>query len=255
MRGMPSLSMQPYISEYICGTNSRMYVGILSADYGEVDDPKKQPNCPKKVKDDDCYYSPIHQLDSTLMTRDHRWHCERSFTVTLDGGRVEIFFIDTTPIVEKYKEKVWANNKGGVLQQSWEDQVSELDGRLARSQAEWKLVVGHHPIKTNHQKELQFDDMVEKVEPILIKHKVSAYMCGHDHNLQHIHDPATGYHQIISGAGSKIGEGFYGDKNSPFQMDRNGFVAVTVKRNHLKVEYMGVDSDDPVFEIHVPKNQ
>lgn len=41
---------------------------------------------------------------------------------------------------------------GGVLEQSWQDQLSELESRLARSAAEWKLVFGHHPIRTNNLK-------------------------------------------------------------------------------------------------------
>lgn len=28
--------------------------------------------------------------------------------------------------------------------------MRELDAQLLRSEAEWKLVVGHHPIRTNH---------------------------------------------------------------------------------------------------------
>ena len=39
---------------------------------------------------------------------------------------------------------------GGIVEQSWEAQVLELDARLAASQARWKLVVGHHPVLSNH---------------------------------------------------------------------------------------------------------
>lgn len=220
-------------------------------DYGEVDDPGKGPkNCPKH--EEECYYSPIHQLDPRLIDRDSRWHCERSFKLSLVDGNVDILFIDTTPILTKYEEKSWAVNKGGVLQQSWEEQVKELDGKLHRSTAKIKILVGHHPIRTNHQDDFQFDDMVDTIEPLIVKHKVALYMCGHDHNLQHIHVSELGYHQVISGAGSKIGTGFHGSKDSPFQYDKNGFAAVTIKRNKIHVEYIGVDNDEPLFEISIP---
>jgi hypothetical protein len=50
---------------------------------------------------------------------------------------------------------------------------------------------------------------------------------GHDHNLQYLHNPAWGYHHITSGAGSKVGTGFYGSRDSPFQAAVNGEAAFT----------------------------
>lgn len=55
---------------------------------------------------------PAAQLDARLAERDGRWHCERFFTLTLAGGDVEIFFIDTSPGVASYQAAVWARNAG-----------------------------------------------------------------------------------------------------------------------------------------------
>lgn len=52
------------------------------------------------------------QLDVRLRDRDSRWHCERSWTMTLAEGAVEFFFIDTSSMVQKYREVVWAVNRG-----------------------------------------------------------------------------------------------------------------------------------------------
>ena len=49
-----------------------------------------------------------------------------------------------------------------------------------------------------------------------------AYFNGHDHNLQHLHKRTVGYHQICSGAGSRVGPEFRGHKHSPFQYGGNG---------------------------------
>jgi tartrate-resistant acid phosphatase type 5 len=234
--------------------NVPWHVALGNHDYGETDDPKARPDCSHAAwVDGECFYSPVHQLDVQLTARDPRWHCERSFTLTLAGGEVEIFFIDTTPIMSQYYDAKWANNRGGLKEQSWEDQVRELEASLARSKAAWKLVVGHHPVRTNHRPDLKFKDMVDAIEPVLIDHGVSAYFCGHDHNLQHIHHPKRRYHQITSGAGSAIGAYFYGDKDSPFQWGGNGFVAVELGRDLMRVEYIGVDSLEPLFSIDVPR--
>ena len=52
------------------------------------------------------------QLDATLVERDWRWNCQRSFEMTMGGGLAELFFIDTTPAVQKYYERPWANFTG-----------------------------------------------------------------------------------------------------------------------------------------------
>ena len=46
---------------------------------------------------------------------------------------------------------------GGILEQSWQANMKELEVRLARSKAKWKIVIGHHPIKS----QLQVGDCME----------------------------------------------------------------------------------------------
>ena len=52
------------------------------------------------------------QLDATLVERDWRWNCHRSFEMTLGEGLVELFFIDTNPAVQTYYDRPWANFTG-----------------------------------------------------------------------------------------------------------------------------------------------
>ena len=52
------------------------------------------------------------QLDVRLARRDPRWHCERTFRLTLAGGQVDIFFIDTTPLLAEYEDVPWRDNRG-----------------------------------------------------------------------------------------------------------------------------------------------
>lgn len=154
--------------------------------------------------------------------------------------------------MSQYLDAPWAANRGGVLQQSPEDQLRELEARLAASTASWKIVVGHHPIRSNHRPDGKFEDMVINVEPLLVRYGAQMYLAGHDHNLQYLHNPETQYHHITSGAGSSVGGSFYGDKHSPFQWGRNGFVAVTMGRKSTRVEFMGVDSEDPLYVVDIP---
>jgi tartrate-resistant acid phosphatase type 5 len=228
-------------------------------DYGEDRDgsePDAPPDaCSKKAsKAGTCFLSPLHQLDVGLAARDARWHCERSYQLTLAGGEVDLFFIDTTPWVSKYSEEIWAGNRGGLLEQSPEGQLRELEVRLARSSAPWKLVVGHHPIRSNHRAAGVFPEMRDLLEPLLERYSVAAYFNGHDHNLQHIAPTSVGYVQVTSGAGSKTaGDDWFGTQDSPFQWGYNGFVAVTMGKDSMRLEYLGVDSEQPLFAVDVPR--
>lgn len=61
---------------------------------------------------------------------------------------------------------------GGLAEQSPEGQLRELEGRLARSAAAWKVVVGHHPIRSNHRERHEVPELVRQLEPLLQRYGV-----------------------------------------------------------------------------------
>ena len=46
--------------------------------------------------------------------------------------------------------------------------------------------------------------LVDCLRPLLIKYKVTAYFCGHDHTMQHIHEEDSSVEYFVSGAGHSI---------------------------------------------------
>lgn len=62
-------------------------------------------------------------------------------------------------------------------------QLLWLQERLARSKADFLLVVGHYPVWSVSEHG-PTECLLQSVHPLLIKHNVTAYFCGHDHNLQ-----------------------------------------------------------------------
>lgn len=230
------------------------YLVLGNHDYGEVKDGyddhcavTDRQNCGNH-----CCWSPLHQLSVELTERDWRWNLQRQFSMTLGTKDAEIFFVDTSPFIERYRDKPWADAPGGLLSQSWAAQLAELETSLAKSDADWKIVVGHHPVISNG-KHGGTEELQQHLQPLLEEYGVQAYFCGHDHNLQHLDSRKVAY--IVSGAGSKIRAGWAGDQQpAKFLHDGSGFVAVTLSRGKMGLEFYGIPSEKPLYSVNIPRS-
>ena len=163
-----------------------------------------------------------------------RWRMpDRYFKVAgaLHGApQIDFFFIDTAPLVLAY---------GGLiarpgLRAAADAQLAWLDGELARSTADWKLVVGHHTIHSGGSQHGDTVELVAMVKPLLEHHGVQAYMNGHDHDLQHVRRGAVDY--IGTGAGSKV-RAVRPVEGTRFCLARSGFALFTLQPESLELEF------------------
>jgi len=117
-----------------------------------------------------------------------------------DGTRVKVVFIDTTPIIDKYRKDTAEYPDAG--RQDVAAQLQWLDNELNRDDnADWTIVAGHHPVYAQTPKQSsERDDMQKKIDPMLRKHKVDMYICGHIHNFQHIRKNGIDY--VVNTSGS-----------------------------------------------------
>lgn len=123
---------------------------------------------------------------------------------------------------------------GGILQQSWQENLLELETQLARSTAQWKLVIGHHPVRRNNRPNNNMD-LLPTLEPMLEKYGVQAYFCGHEHNLQYLHQQDSSVHYVVSGGGSLTDYApivHFDNGGSRFQYWGSGEVMPDSKANH-----------------------
>lgn len=60
---------------------------------------------------------------------------------------------------------------GGLLSQSWAAQLAELETSLAKSDADWKIVVGHHPVISNG-KHGGTEELQQHLQPLLEEYGV-----------------------------------------------------------------------------------
>ena len=98
---------------------------------------------------------------------------------TFVAGPVQFFAIDTNLVTRA--------------------QLDWLDRELGRSTARWKIVYGHHPIYSYGAARRRRRACATTLLPVL-RGRANVYLCGHDHDLQHI-APEDGVHFVVAGGG------------------------------------------------------
>ncbi|KAJ4848924.1 Purple acid phosphatase 3 [Turnera subulata] len=180
------------------------------------------------------------QLSPVLRGIDSRWFCLRSFIV--DTELAEFFFVDTTPFADKYfHETDHTYDWSGI--QPRETYLStllkDLDLGLKESTAKWKIVVGHHTIKSagHHGNTVELN---ARLLPILQENNVDLYINGHDHCLQHISSSDSPLQFLTSGGGSKAWKGdisWWNPEEMKFYYDGQGFMSLQITQTDVYVVF------------------
>ncbi|WOL09369.1 purple acid phosphatase 3 [Canna indica] len=182
----------------------------------------------------------LAQLSPVLRRVDSRWLCLRSFILNAEIS--DFFFVDTTPLVDHYF-KVPPKHK-----YDWTDVtprktyisnlLKDLDSALKESTATWKIVVGHHPIKSAgcHGDTL---DLHTTLLPILKANGVDLYVNGHDHCLEHISSIDSPIQYLTSGGGSKAWRGIFNPSSDKLQFfyDGQGFMSLQLTKTVVHIVF------------------
>ncbi len=169
---------------------------------------------------------------------------------------MELFFFDSNPHISEYRPAPWYRNAGGLAEQDPAGGIIELGARLARSRARWRFIVSHHPPRTATTRAGGYPEIAAALEPLAAAHGVHAVFSGHDHNLQALEvevevEAAAGasaaahrYLQVISGGGSQA-QGEFRAPGGPSRLRHHGsgFVAVEVRADAARVEFIGVEGE------------
>jgi tartrate-resistant acid phosphatase type 5 len=233
-------------SEYTVSVGDNFYENGVTA----VDDPQWQSSF------EQIYTAPALQSPWKIVLGNHdyrgnvqaqldysktspRWRLPARYyteTVTLpDGARAAFYYLDTSPFIKKYYgSNVHVDGQDSQAQLDW------LEAQLAASKAQWNIVIGHHPIYTAQAAsdgyEHDMPDMIARLNPILQKHAVPIYICGHDHLLQSVQMDHITY--VVTGAGSQT--------YAPGPAIRGGFASgahgfMTVRLSGERFDYALVD--------------
>ncbi|XP_031558063.1 tartrate-resistant acid phosphatase type 5-like [Actinia tenebrosa] len=129
--------------------------------------------------------------------KSHRWHFPYYYFTTVKkipntDMTVQIVMIDTMLL---------CNDGENYGFPSASEQLKWIVKTLEDSNADYLIVGGHHPIFSAgfHGNS---DCLLSSLKPLLEKYDVTAYISGHDHNLQHIKEEDSSVHYFISGGGN-----------------------------------------------------
>jgi len=171
-----------------------------------------------------------------------------------NGTRIQILFVDTNPFIEKYKkynpEETELSEKSvdDLNSQDSQEQLRWIESSLKNCEADWKIVVGHHPVFSGG-KHKGSAELVKYFKPLFEKYGVQMYICGHDHDIQYLKENDVNY--FVSGAGSELYDSGYTDQ-TVFSKSINAFLSVRVLRDKAILKFITV-SGDVIFETEVKR--
>ena len=133
-----------------------------------------------------------------------RWNAPaRYYSMEYPVGREQkalLIFMDTTPLIDKYRID---EPRSDAPEQNMEQQLRWLDSTLVASKSRWKIVIGHHPVYADSEKdESERTDMQKRVGKILENRGADFYIGGHIHNFQHIKPEGKNVHYIVNSSAS-----------------------------------------------------
>jgi tartrate-resistant acid phosphatase type 5 len=167
-------------------------------------------------------------------------------TEKIDAGNEALFVhLDTSPFVGAYHKK---DSSYHVEDQDPQAQLRWLESVLSASRARWKIVVGHHPIYAAAGLHGDTKELIADVLPVLQKHGVQMYFCGHDHVLQHL--VHGGLNFFVCGGGSTHRT----VKERPdvrFGTGSLGFLSMTLSASEAQAAYIN-DKGKELYRITIP---
>ena len=175
-------------------------------------------------------------LDYSKVSR--RWMMSRRYYSKVfedDGVSVRIVFIDTVPLIDKYRNDT--EDYPSASSQNMERQLRWLDKELASAREQWVVVVGHHPVFAHTSKdESERTDLQQRLLPILKRHKVDMYICGHIHNFQHIRQEGSEIDFIVNSAASLSRPKVSKIEGTVFVSGEAGFSVLRCEKESLRLD-------------------
>ena len=154
-----------------------------------------------------------------------------------DSVSARFIFLDTPPLVGEYHKKPMEYPE--IDSQDTAKEIKWLKETLENSKEQLILVFGHHPIYSASKKHGNTKEMIERVKPLLERYNAQVYFCGHDHDLQHLHEKGKNLEYIVTGTGGETRPNSSNDQ-TVFSGSKPGFTVVSLRSDSISVSFVGV---------------
>lgn len=146
-----------------------------------------------------------------------------------DFPLVTFLFLDTN---------VPSVTSNALTPQEAEEQWRWLEMELQKPRAPWTIVVGHHPVYSNGRHGDNVT-LVKQLAPLLDQYGVALYLCGHDHDLQHLELEGLKTSFVISGGGgARVREGKVSEEvRGPYSQPVYGFTHLEIAAKEMVVRH------------------
>lgn len=144
------------------------------------------------------------------------------------------------PAVSGGQDKKTKKPRSSLTAAEEQDQLAWLEVELKKPRAPFTIAVGHHPLYSNGDHG-DTKALISQWEPLFQEHKVHAYLCGHDHDLQHLEMQGLFTTHLLSGGGGARTRKLEGKHDVPFGKDIHGFTHLQITADALTFTHHSTD--------------
>jgi tartrate-resistant acid phosphatase type 5 len=175
----------------------------------------------------------------TRWTLPAKWH--RAELGPKEAPLATVLFLDSNlPKVSGGKDRKTGKPKASLTEAEVEEQQRWLATQLEGKRAPLTLVVGHHPLYSNGSHG-DTEELIESWGGLFEKHGVHAYLCGHDHDLQHLEIEGLKTSFVLSGGGGAKVRAMKSDRKVPYANPVYGFTHLEISKAGLVFRHIGVE--------------
>jgi predicted MPP superfamily phosphohydrolase len=183
--------------------------------------------------------SPQAEIDYSKISR--RWRLTNHYYTFAkkinDSISARFIFLDTPPLLAEYHKNPLEYPE--IAKQDTSKEIKWLKDVLAGSKEQWIIVFGHHPVYSASKTHGNTPEMIAKIKPLLEKYHTQFYICGHDHDFQHLNEKGKDVEYIVTGTGGEPRPSTT-DELSVFSGSEPGFSVVSLRADSLKICFVGI---------------
>ncbi|MDR3406049.1 MAG: metallophosphoesterase [Chthoniobacter sp.] len=135
----------------------------------------------------------------------------------------------------------YKNSTAWLTPEERAEQLAWLKAELAKPRTTpWLVAMGHHPLYSNgHHGDTKA--LIDEWGPLFQEHGVDFYICGHDHDLQHLEFEGMRTSFVLSGGGGASLHDVQHPERGPFAQKVHGFTHLQVSKDKFTVRHLDGD--------------